>query len=1021
MSNHITYDSYECKYCNHLPFRTAKNLKLHIRNSAKCAEKDRTRAQPVARKHHLDDPEIDDRSDDEPTEPNNEAEDDNSFEPNPIYDELFTRFEAAIDALPGSAAEPSREPLPGIASNADSSTSVQEKSHWVEDFPRPAGETYGKGKTRFDEILEYESSMDWGEYGPFESKSEWELAKFLFKNMNKSKTDEFLKLDAIQDDVQPSFNNSRELLGKIDDLPKGPEWFCESITIEGDVSDANGKPVSEEVELWGRDILEGIAELFGKPSIEGMLHKPERHYTDSDGTEQIISQSNTASAWWDAQEDLPDGATVVPLIIGSDKTQLSVFSGDKSAWPVYLTIGNIPKADRRCPSKRTQFLLGYLPVTKLKIFSNKNTRRVQIYRLFHRCMRRLLGPLYNLKEKELVEMVGSDSMIRRCFIFLLAYVADHPEQCLVSCNAESMCPTCDRRAKERENPVAGKTKDTADLVNILRDHGNNLEPQEFDDLNLRSIPEPFWAGLQNCDISMAFAPDLLHQMYKGVFKEHLVSWCTEAISADSNVAEREVDSRFIATPSHSELKSFKDGISGISQWTGAEFKEMAKIFYAIIVDAVDERVAIAAKALLDFLEYARLQVQTTTTLRAMDVALGRFHKYKDVFVEKGIRDHFNIPKVHALVHYVAKIKRLGTNDGFNTEATERLHIGMAKEAYRASNRRDYHAQMTRHLSRLESLELFGEYLAWKKERRVKDVEANTHATQDTTSILGKRARQAGDSSADPQLANNAPPAKRYKISKRPRTGDRAVPLAILKERHQVHEFTPALTKFLNAEGNGDTHLFNESARFDTFTRFSVTLPKLYHMPEEDDDKRKDRIRARPATARSGRKKAKPAAFDTVLARCNNNHAVGSVEESLDLKGLRAAQVRLIFKLPEEFKCSEHLAYVEWMNPFRDPQPNGLYQLSRSMQRGSKRNAEIIPLRNIVSSCHLVPRFGKLKCHILYYNDGIVMFPLGGRLHTTFASAEQVEKKCEPCAPSAFAAAACGYHIKPSASDKGFGI
>ncbi|KAF8247297.1 hypothetical protein K440DRAFT_551446 [Wilcoxina mikolae CBS 423.85] len=47
------------------------------------------------------------------------------------------------------------------------------------------------------------------------------------------------------------------------------------------------------------------------------------------------------------QESLPDGSTVIPVILGSDKTMLSTLSGDKSAWPVYLSIGNLSKAKRR--------------------------------------------------------------------------------------------------------------------------------------------------------------------------------------------------------------------------------------------------------------------------------------------------------------------------------------------------------------------------------------------------------------------------------------------------------------------------------------------------------------------------------------------------------------------------------------------------------------------------------------------------------------------------------------------------
>lgn len=205
------------------------------------------------------------------------------------------------------------------------------------------------------------------------------------------------------------FGTARELHQKIDDFLKGPKWICKTITIEGDELDANRNPLTEEVNLWRQDSLEGVGELIGKPSIKDMLYCPEKHFWDSDSHKQIISQSNTVSGWWEAQQGLPKGATVVPLIIGSDTTHISVFSGGKSAWSVYLMIGNILKADWQCPSKQMQFLLDYLPITKMKIFTNNKTRQVILYRLFHCCMQLLLGPLYDFKEKELIEIVCCDS------------------------------------------------------------------------------------------------------------------------------------------------------------------------------------------------------------------------------------------------------------------------------------------------------------------------------------------------------------------------------------------------------------------------------------------------------------------------------------------------------------------------------------------------------------------------------------------------------------------------------------
>ena len=75
-----------------------------------------------------------------------------------------------------------------------------------------------------------------------------------------------------------------------------------------------------------------------------------------------------------AIESVKPGATIIPIIISSDKTQITLFR-NKTAYPVYLTIGNLPKSIRRKPSRQGQILLAYLPTSRLLHISNKAARR----------------------------------------------------------------------------------------------------------------------------------------------------------------------------------------------------------------------------------------------------------------------------------------------------------------------------------------------------------------------------------------------------------------------------------------------------------------------------------------------------------------------------------------------------------------------------------------------------------------------------------------------------------------------
>ena len=91
--------------------------------------------------------------------------------------------------------------------------------------------------------------------------------------------------------------------------------------------------------------------------------------------------------------------------------------------------------------------------------------------------------------------------------------------------------------------------------------------------------------------------------------------------------------------------------------------------------------------MIDFAYLASYHSHTDRMLERLQEALDKSHDNKDRFIEEGICTHFNFNKLHMLQHYVHSVKLLGTTDGYNTENTERLHIDLAKNLYRATNKK----------------------------------------------------------------------------------------------------------------------------------------------------------------------------------------------------------------------------------------------------------------------------------------------------------------------------------------------
>ncbi|KIO24757.1 hypothetical protein M407DRAFT_51577, partial [Tulasnella calospora MUT 4182] len=794
-------------------------------------------------------------------------------------------------------------------------------------------------------------------WAPFSSQKEWELAEWLVQSgVSQSNIDKLLKLQWTKEHTEPlSFKNKDEFFKKIDSLPSRPEWKCTEITVTGDLCDDMGKPLTEELEIWMRNPVELVEELIGNPSFRNSLHyKPVRIHNRRT-RKRVFSEAWTADWWWTAQlNSTKPGATVAPVILASDKTKFSYFSGDKAAWPVYLTIGNISKRVRRKTSKRAVLLLGYLPVAKLHCWSDSKRKAIG-HDLFHACMRRFVEPLVTAG-KQGVNMHCADKKTRRVHPLLSAYIADHPERSLAACVKANRCAPCPVQADGQGD--LPRDRYGRRVVSVLRDpesakktihkaFGGDDEAQTEADLDgLQIVNKPFWADLPFSNIFMAFPPDILHQLHKGIFKDHLFSWC------QTIMGEKEMDKRYISMPSHPSLRHFKHGISKVSQWTGNEYKQMEKVFLGAIAGAVPRQTFQAAKALLDFIYLAQQPSLDEDDLSKLDKLLETFHQLKDKGAFADVRDHFNIPKLHALIHYTALIHLHGTPDGYNTETPERLHIDYAKSGYRASNKKDYTKQMTTFMSRMEAVTIRHELIRLHQP----DLDENPQMEIDDPQDLSESSEPA-----EPQTVQVQRSVITFaRISPLP-----SVPIATIEQNFGVKDFLPVLEEYLERTLHSQPDFeYLQPTYHDRFLVFkkigihlaSVTEPGTLWM---------DVVRAtapkKPGILQSLKKDP---CFDTVLVRqVTGKHLIGPP---------RPARVRMLFKLPATilqdnaaWNSQPLLAYIEWFKPFKQSSGDiapGLYYTSPSFDRHHMWEVSIIPADAIVRSCHLLPYYGKKSNH-----------------------------------------------------------
>lgn len=117
---------------------------------------------------------------------------------------------------------------------------------------------------------------------------------------------------------------------KIDQLPKGAEFSCNELTVDGDRSDEEGR-TSETLQLWTRDPLECIKELIGNPAFaDHMEYRPKRLWKGPKRHERrVFNEAWSADWWWKTQVSIRCCHYLQVLIC------FKSFSGQATGWVNY--------------------------------------------------------------------------------------------------------------------------------------------------------------------------------------------------------------------------------------------------------------------------------------------------------------------------------------------------------------------------------------------------------------------------------------------------------------------------------------------------------------------------------------------------------------------------------------------------------------------------------------------------------------------------------------------------------------
>ncbi|KDQ06425.1 hypothetical protein BOTBODRAFT_60621 [Botryobasidium botryosum FD-172 SS1] len=166
---------------------------------------------------------------------------------------------------------------------------------------------------------------------------------------------------------------------------------------------------------------------------------------------------------------------------------------------------------------------------------------------------------------------------------------------------------------------------------------------------------PFTNGFLCVDITQLLAPNLLHQVIKGTFKDHLMDWIWQYLKIE-----------------HSKTRA-KWIMDDIDRWQYS--KALMKVILPALVGHLPPEIIHCVRSFLDLCYLLRRDSHTEDMLNQINVTLKEFQQHCEFFRASSVHlNGFSLPHQHLLVHYRDLIEEFGSPNRLCTSIMENRHI-----------------------------------------------------------------------------------------------------------------------------------------------------------------------------------------------------------------------------------------------------------------------------------------------------------------------------------------------------------